>query len=206
MTLTLADAGLYAFALLVLFLTPGPVWMALLARAMSGGFNAAWPFALGVTIGDALWPLLAILGMSWIATEFEGLTTILKFVASAFFLWLGYTIIRNADKQIAADSRLTRPGMWAGFVAGVVVILANPKAILFYMGMLPGFFDLTALTWPDIGVIVALSMIVPLFGNIVMAAFIGKLRGLLTSPKALRRLNVSAGALLIAVAAIIPFT
>lgn len=206
MTLTLADAGLYAFALLVLFLTPGPVWMALLARAMSGGFRAAWPLALGVTIGDALWPLLAILGMSWVATEFEGLTVVLKFVASAFFLWLGWTIIRNADKQIAADTRLTRPGMWAGFVAGVIVILANPKAILFYMGMLPGFFDLRALTAPDIGVIVGLSMAVPFFGNLVLASFIGKLRALLTSPTALKRLNVSAGVLLIVVAAIIPFT
>lgn len=88
----------------------------------------------------------------------------------------------------------------------MIVILANPKAILFYMGMLPGFFDLTALTWPDIALIVALSMAVPLFGNVLMAAFIGKLRTLLTSPKALRRLNISAGALLIVVAAIIPFT
>jgi threonine/homoserine/homoserine lactone efflux protein len=205
-TLTAADAGLYAFALLVLFLTPGPVWMALLARAMSGGFHAAWPLALGVAIGDALWPLLAILGMSWIATEFEGVTVALKFVASAFFLWLGWTIIRNSDKEIAADSRLTRPGMWAGFVAGVVVILANPKAILFYMGMLPGFFDLTGLTAPDISLIVALSMAVPLFGNVLMAAFIGKVRALLTSPVALRRLNIAAGALLIVVAGIIPFT
>jgi threonine/homoserine/homoserine lactone efflux protein len=205
-TLTLADAGLYAFALLVLFLTPGPVWMALLARAMSGGFHAAWPLALGVTIGDALWPLLAILGMSWVATEFEGVTVVLKFVASGFFLWLGWTIIRHADQQIAADSRLTRPGMWAGFMAGVAVILANPKAILFYMGMLPGFFDLGGLTWPDIAVIVALSMVVPLFGNIVMAAFIHRLRALLSSPAALRRLNIAAGLLLIVVAAIIPFT
>ncbi|MBV7407736.1 LysE family translocator [Maritimibacter sp. DP1N21-5] len=206
MTLSPGDLGLYAFALLVLFLTPGPVWMALLARALSGGFHAAWPLALGVTIGDALWPLLAILGMSWVATEFESLTTVLKFVASGFFLWLGVAIIRNADKQIAADSRLTRPGMWAGFVAGVVVILANPKAILFYMGMLPGFFDLTALTPWDVGAIVGLSMAVPLFGNVLLAGFIGKLRGLLSSPKALKRLNISAGALLIAVAAIIPFT
>lgn len=206
MTIGAADIGLYAFALFILFLTPGPVWMALLARAMSGGFHAAWPLALGVVVGDALWPLLAILGMSWVATEFEGVTVALKFIASGFFLWLGITIIRHADQQIAADSRLTRPGMWAGFMAGVVVILANPKAILFYMGMMPGFFDLGALTWPDIAVIVAASMAVPLIGNIILAGFIGKLRGLLTSPTALKRLNVSAGVLLIIVAAIIPFT
>lgn len=206
MTITLGGIGLYVFALFVLFLTPGPVWMALLARALSGGFHAAWPLALGVTVGDALWPLLAILGMSWLATEFEGVTVVLKFVASAFFIWLGVTVIRHADKQIAADSRLTRPGMWAGFGAGVIVILANPKAILFYMGMLPGFFDLGALTWPDIAVIVAASMAVPLIGNVILAAFIGKLRGLLSSPLALKRLNIGAGVLLIVVAGIIPFT
>jgi len=205
-TIGFGELGLYAFALFVLFLTPGPVWMALLARAMSGGFHAAWPLALGVTFGDALWPLLAILGVSWIATEFEGITVVLKIVASGFFLWLGWSIIRKADQSIAADSRLTRPGMWAGFAAGVVVILANPKAILFYMGMLPGFFDLTALTRTDIMAIVALSMAVPLLGNIVFAVFIDKLRRLLTSPVALRRLNISAGLLLIVVAAIIPFT
>lgn len=206
MTLGVGDLGLYVLALFVLFLTPGPVWMAMLARAMSGGFHAAWPLALGVAIGDALWPLLAILGMSWIATEFESLTTVLKFVASAFFLWLGLSIIRHADKPIASDSRLTRPGKWAGFAAGVVVILANPKAILFYMGMLPGFFDLTALSWGDIGAIVMASMAVPLIGNVILAGLIGKLRGLLTSPRGLRRLNVSAGVLLVVVAAIIPFT
>jgi threonine/homoserine/homoserine lactone efflux protein len=31
--------------------------------------------------------------------------------------------------------------MWAGFISGVLIILGSPKAILFYMGVLPGFFD-----------------------------------------------------------------
>ena len=61
-----------------------------------------------------------------------------------------------------SDSRLTRPGMWAGFLAGFAVILGNPKAILFYMGMLPDFFDLTVLTWKDIVAICFVSFFVPL--------------------------------------------
>mmetsp|Transcript_28740 Transcript_28740/g.54464 ORF Transcript_28740/g.54464 Transcript_28740/m.54464 type:complete len:97 (-) Transcript_28740:347-637(-) len=96
--------------------------------------------------------------------------------------------------------------MWAGFVAGLVVILGNPKAILFYAGMLPGFFDLTRLTPLDIVIIVALSMIVPLFGNLTMAVFIDRARRLMQSPRALRRMNLSAGALLIGVGLIIPLT
>lgn len=206
MTLGLSEVGLYFLAMVILFGTPGPVWMALLARAMSGGFASAWPLAFGVVIGDALWPLLAIFGLSWVATEFSALAEWLKIVASIVFLWMGVTVIRHADKPIAADSRLTRPGKWTGFVAGLIVILSNPKAILFYMGMLPGFFDLGALTGPDVAVIVAISMGVPFFGNLLMAAFIGRIRKALTSPRALRRLNLGAGGLLIAVAAIIPFT
>jgi len=200
------DFALYALAILILFLTPGPVWMAVLARGMAGGFAAAWPLALGVVVGDALWPLLAILGVTWLATEVEGLTTVLKYVASGFFVWLGVSIIRHADKPLAVDSRLTRPGRWAGFAAGVVVILANPKAILFYMGMLPGFFDLAHLRWGDVAAIVAISIAVPLAGNLLLAAFIGRLRAMLTSRAALRRLNLASGALLLIVAAIIPFT
>jgi threonine/homoserine/homoserine lactone efflux protein len=205
MTATPLDLALYAGALLILFLTPGPVWVALIARGLSGGFHAAWPLALGVVIGDALWPLLAIIGVTWIVDQFDGFMTVLRWGASLIFLAMGIALIRNAGKSITRDSRLTRPGMWAGFVAGVLVILGNPKAILFYMGVLPGFFDLTTITWPDIAAIVALSIIVPLFGNLVMALFVDRARRLLTTPGALRRLNIGAGWMLIAVGLVIPF-
>lgn len=206
MTITVFDLALYVGALLILFLTPGPVWVALTARALSGGFHTAWPLALGVVIGDALWPLLAVLGVAWLVSVFSGFMLVLKWVAAAVFVVMGTLILKNANRTIASDSRLTRPGMWAGFVAGVAVILGNPKAILFYMGVLPGFFDLTQITTPDILAIMALSMLVPLLGNICFALFIDRARRLLTSPRALRRTNITAGCLLIAVGLVVPFT
>lgn len=205
MTLTIQQLALYAGALFILFMTPGPVWVALMARAMSGGFRAAWPLALGVVIGDVMWSVLAILGVSWIVSQYAGFLDLMRYVASVTFLFMGYMVIRNADKTIASDSRLTRPGVIAGFVAGLAVIIGNPKAILFYMGMLPGFFDLSQLNVADIVAIGALSAIVPLIGNLIMGAFIGKVRALLTSPRALKRMNLTAGWLLVAVGVVIPF-
>ena len=206
MTISAADLLLYAGALVLLFATPGPVWVALIARALSGGFHAAWPLALGVVVGDVLWPFLAILGVTWTVSVFAGFMVVLKWVATATFVVMGYVILRNAHKSIATDSRLTRPGMWAGFLAGLAVILGNPKAILFYMGMLPGFFDLTILTWADIIAICFLSFLVPLVGNLVLAASIHRVKAFLTSPKAVRRTNITAGSLLILVGLVIPFT
>ncbi|PWR01408.1 lysine transporter LysE [Meridianimarinicoccus roseus] len=206
MTLAVTDLALYAAALFVLFLTPGPVWLALSARTLAGGFQAAWPLALGVVVGDAIWPFLAILGVSWVVTQYADFMTIMRLVAVAVFLWMGIALIRNADRRIGADSRLTRPGKAAGFVAGVAVILGNPKAILFYMGVLPGFFDLSRVTAPDIAAIVALSIAIPLIGNLFFALLIDRARRVLTSPAALRRMNLTAGAMLIVVGCIIPFT
>jgi threonine/homoserine/homoserine lactone efflux protein len=205
MTITGHDIWLYALGLLALFLTPGPVWVALTARALAGGFRSAAPLALGVMIGDVLWPFLAILGMGWLVSHVDGVLTVLKWVAAGTFLLMGWLVLRHADATIGADSRLTKPGLWAGFAVGVAVIIGNPKAILFYSGILPGFFDLSSLTWPDIAVICALSAGIPLIGNLALSWFIGQARAILSSPRATRRVNLVAGGLLIAVGLAIPF-
>lgn len=206
MSVTPWDLTLYAGALLVLFLTPGPVWLALVARAMSGGFQAAWPLALGVAIGDILWPLIAIIGVSWLVSAFDGFMSVLRLVASGMFVFMGVTVIRHANTTIAENSALTKPGRLAGFLAGLFVILANPKAVLFYMGVLPGFFDLQQITRADIPPILFLSFMVPLVGNLTFALFIDRTRRVLTSASAIRRTNLTAGILLILVGLAIPFS
>lgn len=206
MTASLTDLLLYAGAIFILFLTPGPVWVALTARALSGGFASAWPLAVGVVLGDILWPLLAILGVAWIVSVFDGFMVVMRFVAAGMFLFMGVMLIRHAGATIGTDSRLTRPGRWAGFLAGVAVIIGNPKAVLFYMGVLPGFFDLTQVTVWDIVAILLISTTIPLLGNLVMALSVDRARQLLTSPSALRRINIVAGVLLCLVGLVIPLT
>ena len=205
MTLAFSDLALYAIAVFILFITPGPVWVALLARAVSGGFHAAWPLAVGVAIGDAVWPILAILGVSWVVNEIAGIMIILHYVAAAVFLTMGAVLMLKADVALSGDKRLTRPGMWAGFIAGVLVILGNPKAILFYMGVLPGFFDLTEVGAWDVLAIVVVSILTPLLGNLAVAGFVNHARDLLQTPEAVRRINRISGGLLIAVGIVIPF-
>ncbi|MGR3761432.1 LysE family translocator [Roseobacteraceae bacterium NS-SX3] len=198
------DLALYAGALLILFLTPGPVWLAMIARSLSGGFPAAWPLALGVACGDIFWPLLAVAGMSWVASEFEGIMAVLRWVACLMFLGMGWLLIRNADAGIEENRALTRPGVWAGFAAGIAAILGNPKAILFYMGVLPGFFDLSGITWADVAAIVVLSFAVPLAGNLALAGMVHRARRAVSSTRIRRRINIASGLLLIGVGLAIP--
>ena len=206
MTITLQQALLYAGAMAALWAVPGPVWVALMARALSGGFAAAWPLALGVTLGDAVWPLAAIFGLSWILSVYGGFLVALHWVAAVTFVGMGVLLLRKSTGPLQADGALTRPGMWAGFATGVAAAFGNPKAILFYMGVLPGFFDLTRVTGPDIGAIIAISVIVPLVGNILLALFLDRARAMLATPERLARMNLISGVLLIAVGVMIGLT
>ncbi len=203
MTIGAEELALYALAMVVLTLTPGPVWVATIARALSGGFTQAWPLTLGVALGDVFWSVLAVLGVGWVAASFSGAMEVFRYVAAAIFVLLGLAVLRHADAPVERDRRLTRPGVWAGFMAGLVVILSNPKAILFYMGFLPGFFDLSRLSAPDVVAIAGVSFAVPMAGNLALALAVGHVRARLTSPAVVRRLNISAGLLLIGVGVVI---
>lgn len=206
MSISITDLALYALAVFILFLTPGPVWVALLARTLSGGFQAAWPLALGVSLGDAAWPLLAILGVSWLVNEINGLMRIMRIVGALMFLIMGTLLITRADRALGSNSRLTRPGMWAGFVAGVLAILSNPKAILFYMGVLPGFFDLVKISNTDIFAIVLVSVLVPFLSNLTLIAFVHHIGQALRAPGVVKRINIISGCLLVVVGLIILIT
>ncbi|MDR0808302.1 MAG: LysE family translocator [Gemmobacter sp.] len=204
MTVSFWQLLVYAGGMVALWAVPGPVWMALMARALAGGFAAAWPLAVGVAIGDLAWPLSAILGLSWILTVYGDALALLRWVAAAVFLVMGIKLLRKPAVMPDADSRLARPGLWAGFSVGMAAVIGNPKAILFYMGALPGFFNLSRLTALDIIWIISISAFVPMLGNLGLALFLDRARALLSSPGNLRRLNIVSGLLLIVVAGAIP--
>ena len=205
MSVSLYQLGLYALGMAGLWAVPGPVWVALTARALAGGFAAAWPLAIGVALGDLIWPLAAILGLSWIESSYGDVLAILRWVAAAIFLAMGVLLIRKPAAKLSADSRLTRPGLWAGLTVGLAAVIGNPKAILFYMGALPGFFALEALTIADVVAIIALSALIPMAGNLGLALFLHRARQLLSSPESMRKMNVTSGVLLIGVGLVIPF-
>lgn len=205
MSVTGYELFLYALGLAGLWAVPGPVWLALTARALSGGFAAAWPLAVGVAIGDLVWPLAAILGLSWVESVYGDLLSVLRWVAAVVFVVMGVVLIRTPTTRLTGSGRMTKPGVWAGFSVGLAAVIGNPKAILFYMGALPGFFALGALTPLDIGLIIGVSALIPMAGNLTLALFLDRARALLSSPQSLRRLNLISGSLLVAVGLAIPF-
>jgi threonine/homoserine/homoserine lactone efflux protein len=202
-TVTASEIGLYSAALFLLFLTPGPVWVAMLARGLEGGFAGAWPLALGVAFGDVAWAVAALLTLNQMASFHADLVFWLKYVAVFVFVAMGVSLLRSKIETINLPNQLTRPGMLAGLFAGILVILGNPKAILFYIGILPGFFTVAALRPIDIAVIGGLSALVPFLGNLALALMFDHVSKMLNSPVLRQRINRITGVVLICVGGLV---
>ncbi|MEM7241458.1 MAG: LysE family translocator [Pseudomonadota bacterium] len=200
MTIGFTEILLYMGALFLLWATPGPVWVAMIARAVSTGFRGAWPLAFGVALGDIIWPLVAIFGLSVLVSVYADVMTFLRYFAAVLLALMGAALIRWPDKVFKDDGAMTRPGMWAGFIAGLTAVVANPKAVLFYLTLLPSFFEFEGIRAIDVAIICFASAIVPFVGNLVLALFVDAMRRFLSSPKAVRWTNITAGIALIGVA------
>ena len=203
LTITLYEIGLYLLALALLFITPGPVWVALIARSLKNVFSGAWPLALGVTIGDVVWPVLALLTLGQLVAVYAAVLTGLKYVAVIVFMVMGVGLIMARVDKLQAPDQLTRAGLLLGFIAGLLVIIGDPKAILFYIGVLPGFFDVTRVTTLDILVVGLVSTAVPFCGNVILAVMLDRVSLLIASQNARRRLNIITGVVLFIVAGLI---
>ena len=110
MTITFYEIGLYLLALALLFITPGPVWVALIARSLKHGFSGAWPLALGVAIGDVIWPVLALLTLGQLVAVHAALLTGLKYVAVIVFMVMGSGLVVARVDRLQAPDQLTKAG------------------------------------------------------------------------------------------------
>ena len=118
---------------------------------------------------------------------------------------LGINLIKDQNSNVKSqDIKFHKKSDLAGFTAGLLVIIGNPKA-LFYLGILPGFFNLTELTLIDCAAIALVSALIPFIGNLTLAVMIEKSRAILKSPSAMKKLNILSGCLLIFVGLLIFF-
>ena len=197
MTIDSNQIFLYFLALVILFFTPGPVWVALIARTVSGGAKSSISLALGVSLGDMLWPFVVYFSLSLLISLYSDILLIFRYVASFVLILMGLQIIYLRNKTVSEDHRLTKSGFISGFYAGFIAVTANPKASLFYMTLLPGFFNFELIGIIDVCLISLLSFSIPMIGNILMILFVAKVRSLLSSPYAVRMTNLISGILLV---------
>ena len=71
----------------------GPFGVALIARSLKNVVSGAWPLALGVAIGDVVWPVLALLTFGQLVAVHAAVLTGLKYLTIIVFMVMGVALI-----------------------------------------------------------------------------------------------------------------
>ena len=199
MTITSSQLILYSGALVVLFLTPGPVWIAIIARTISGGLKSGLALVLGVLLGDFLWPFIVYGGLGILTSLYPDIFVLLRYTAALLLILIGTQTVFSHGAELQANDKLTKSGFSTGVSAGLLAVTANPKATLFYFTLLPSFFDINKMTMPDLILISGVSCITPAIGNILILYFLLKVKSFLSSTLSIRLTNIFAGLILVMV-------
>lgn len=187
----------FVMAMSLLSLTPGPGFLAVVARSLSSGLASGFAAILGLILGDILFLILAIAGLSALAAAMGELFLIVKVLGAAYLIWLGIKTWRSQTPPSRLAAGAERADLRRSFALGFVVTLGNPKAILFYSALVPTFIDLAVLTLGDVALlclVVALVSLVVLGGYAFLATRAGRS---IKSPRAFRWLNRATGGLLV---------
>jgi threonine/homoserine/homoserine lactone efflux protein len=201
MTPSLALA--FALAMLVQAAVPGPGVFTTLGRSVAGEMRSGLGVVGGIVLGDVIYALLAVFALSTAARFLGNVLVVVKLCGAAYLIWLGIRLWpRNPSLPSASPQSVRRS--WAGGLAtGLVTTLANPKAILFYGGFLPAFFDLPSFTIRDTLVLVSIVVIVLASVLSAYAILASTARGAFRSSRSAKRLNRLAGSVMIATGVVV---
>ena len=130
----------YVAACVALAILPGPIVTLVIANGLRYGTRAALTNIAGAQLG-----LVIIIGIIAV-----GLTTLMatmgywfewvRFAGAAYLVWLGIKVFRSSGEMSSTEA--PPPPRGGFFLQGFLVLLSNPKVLVFFGAFIPQFVDM----------------------------------------------------------------
>lgn len=164
--MTLSTWLLFMMTELALSLAPGPAVFYAVSQSIRGSVRRALPAAAGTVSGNALYFALSATSLGALIAASAKFFAIMKWAGAGYLIYLGIKSLmaaRSGGRVELTDIRPER-GREGGriFVGAFTLQLANPKALLFFLALLPQFIDPARAIAPQM-IVMAASSIVPEF-------------------------------------------
>jgi threonine/homoserine/homoserine lactone efflux protein len=128
----------YSLIVLGFVFIPGPATLLTVARAATSGTRVGVATGAGITVGDFLHTIMAVVGISAIISTSATLFTIVKYLGAAYLVYLGFkAIVEKVSVDLSQGLvPITAP---QAFRQAILAEVLNPKTALFFLAFLPQF-------------------------------------------------------------------
>jgi len=160
-----------------LCLIPGPAVLFVVSVAVGRGIRPGFNAALGILAGNVMYFALSTTGVAAVLVASSTLFGLLKLAGAGYLIWLGLRMLFKGAGQPAAVTATREPQT---FLRGFLVQAANPKALVFFVALLPQFINPDSPVGLQILILGASSVLIEflvLAAYVVLAARAGQLAG-----------------------------
>lgn len=172
----------YLGACFLLAIVPGPTVTVIVANSLARGTGAGLAIVAGTQAGFLVMTLVVALGMQALVAFMGAAFDWIKLIGAAYLVWLGYKMLRSdGDLGKVRAERGKSHGRTA--LEGFLVILSNPKALIFLGAFLPQFVDVWQPTFPQVLLLGLFFMLVAGSTDAIYALVAGRARGALSAAR-----------------------
>src|SRR5437899_12169402 len=177
----------------VMYFTPGPNNVMLLASGLTHGFRRTLPHIAGITFGMGFMVAAVGFGLGTIFITYPVLQTILKYAGATYLIYLAAVIAMSGAAPSGQDNQRGPMTFWGAAAFQWV----NVKGWVMVIGTITAYAGIASFPW-NIAVQTALSLLLGVLSCATWALFGSALRPLLTSRRTIRAFNIVMAALLLA--------
>ena len=130
----------FVAACIALALLPGPVVTLLIANGLRHGTRAALINIAGVQTGLLIMIGIVAVGLTSLMATMGYWFNWVRLFGAAYLIWLGIKLIRFPVEGIGEAA--PPPPRGGFFLQGLLVLVSNPKLLIFFGAFLPQFMDM----------------------------------------------------------------
>jgi threonine/homoserine/homoserine lactone efflux protein len=131
----------FVAACIALALLPGPVVTLMIANGLRYGTRAALTNIAGVQAGLTIVIGIVAVGLTSLMATMGYWFDWVRFAGAAYLVWLGIKLIRFPVEGVKTEEP-PPPPRGGFFLQGFVVLLSNPKVLVFFGAFIPQFMDM----------------------------------------------------------------
>lgn len=120
---------------LLLAIQVGPISLLCLDRALKGGFRRGFAVALGASLADTAYALIALFSLAALGAWVRIVALPVQIGGGALLLWLGWGAWQSRGRIRAAANIIAEPGFLGDVLTVMALTLSNPLTILYFGGL-----------------------------------------------------------------------
>ena len=193
--------GLFVLTEGLLCITPGPAVLLVIAQSLTRGVPAGVSATSGILTGNVIYFVLSGTSLGALIVASYEVFFLIKWLGAAYLVWLGISAFRGRSSTLSVRPA-KRAGLLRVFANGAALQLASPKALLFFVALLPQFIDPTAGIVLQILILGVTSVVLEFLALFTYSLFASRLSVIATQPRFARTTDRIAGSFLIGAGAL----